>query len=52
MFKYDSLVHGEQSVIPNLHPQGPLVSTKQSSHSIAMEYANADPILATKTNVS
>lgn len=30
--------------------QGPLVSTKQSSHSIAMEYANADPILATKTN--
>ncbi|KAJ5299665.1 hypothetical protein N7476_011222 [Penicillium atrosanguineum] len=30
--------------------QGPLVSTKQSSHSIAMDYANADPTLATKTS--
>ncbi|KAJ5930433.1 hypothetical protein N7466_005926 [Penicillium verhagenii] len=30
--------------------QGPLVSTKQSSHNIAMEYANADPTFATKTN--
>ncbi|CAL5866474.1 uncharacterized protein PFLUO_LOCUS682 [Penicillium psychrofluorescens] len=29
--------------------QGPLVSTKQSSHAIAVEYANADPTLATKT---
>ncbi|KAJ5549016.1 hypothetical protein N7513_006250 [Penicillium frequentans] len=29
---------------------GPLVSPKQSSHSIAMEYANADPTFATKTN--
>lgn len=32
--------------------QGPLVSTKQSSHSIALDYSNADPTLATKTNVS
>jgi ubiquitin thioesterase protein OTUB1 len=30
--------------------QGPLVSTKQSSHSIALDYSNADPTLATKTN--
>ncbi|KAJ5114742.1 hypothetical protein NUU61_000501 [Penicillium alfredii] len=30
--------------------QGPLVSTKQSSHSIALDYANADPTLSTKTN--
>ncbi|KAJ5594284.1 uncharacterized protein N7459_000492 [Penicillium hispanicum] len=29
--------------------QGPLVSIKQSSHSIAMDYANADPTLVTKT---
>lgn len=32
--------------------QGPLVSTKQSSHSIALDYSNADPTLARKTNVS
>lgn len=32
--------------------QGPLVSIKQSSHSIALDYSNADPTLATKTNVS
>lgn len=32
--------------------QGPLVSNKQSSHSIALDYSNADPTLATKTNVS
>ncbi|GAT28200.1 ubiquitin thiolesterase [Aspergillus luchuensis] len=31
--------------------QGPPVSTKQSSSVIAMEYANADPTFATKTNV-
>ncbi|KAJ5111139.1 hypothetical protein N7532_001674 [Penicillium argentinense] len=30
--------------------KGPLVSTKQSSHNIAMEYANADPAFARKTN--
>ncbi|KAJ5692386.1 Ovarian tumor otubain [Penicillium macrosclerotiorum] len=30
--------------------QGPLVSPKQSSHTIALEYANADPTLATKTS--
>ncbi|KAJ5555092.1 hypothetical protein N7535_007537 [Penicillium sp. DV-2018c] len=30
--------------------QGPLVSNKQSSHSIALDYSNADPTLATKTN--
>ncbi|KAJ5162162.1 hypothetical protein N7492_007554 [Penicillium capsulatum] len=30
--------------------QGPLVSNKESSHGIALEYANADPTLATKTN--
>ncbi|KAJ5623116.1 hypothetical protein N7490_011721 [Penicillium lividum] len=30
--------------------QGPLVSPKQSSQGIAMEYANADPIYATKTS--
>ncbi|KAJ5965652.1 hypothetical protein N7481_012366 [Penicillium waksmanii] len=30
--------------------QGPLVSTKQSSHTIALDYANADPTLAAKTN--
>ncbi|KAJ5800940.1 uncharacterized protein N7518_003008 [Penicillium psychrosexuale] len=30
--------------------QGPLVSIKQSSHSIALDYSNADPTLATKTN--
>ncbi|KAJ5769137.1 hypothetical protein N7520_003696 [Penicillium odoratum] len=30
--------------------QGPLVSPKQSSQSIAMEYANADPTFATKTS--
>ncbi|KAJ5288842.1 Ovarian tumor otubain [Penicillium angulare] len=29
---------------------GPLVSPKQSSHAIAMEYANADPTFATKTS--
>ncbi|KAJ5885158.1 Ovarian tumor otubain [Penicillium taxi] len=30
--------------------QGPLVSNKQSSHSIALDYANADPTLVTKTS--
>ncbi|KAA8645696.1 uncharacterized protein ATNIH1004_007115 [Aspergillus tanneri] len=30
--------------------QGPLVSAKQSSSTIAMEYANADPAFATKTS--
>ncbi|OJJ34172.1 hypothetical protein ASPWEDRAFT_173594 [Aspergillus wentii DTO 134E9] len=30
--------------------QGPLVSAKQNSSSIAVDYANADPTLATKTN--
>ncbi|KAK1144895.1 hypothetical protein N8T08_004908 [Aspergillus melleus] len=30
--------------------QGPLVSAKQSSSAIAMEYANADPTFATKTS--
>ncbi|KAJ5124209.1 Ovarian tumor otubain [Penicillium bovifimosum] len=30
--------------------QGPLVSNKQSSHSIALDYSNADSTLATKTN--
>lgn len=30
--------------------QGPLVSPKQSSDAIALEYANADPSLATKTS--
>lgn len=30
--------------------QGPLVSTKQSTQAIAMDYANADPTLATKTS--
>jgi hypothetical protein len=32
--------------------QGLLVSPKQSSHDIALEYANADPAFATKTAVS
>lgn len=32
--------------------QGLLVSPKQSSHNIALEYANADPAFATKTSVS
>ena len=31
--------------------QGPLVSTKESTQAIAMDYANADPTLATKTSV-
>jgi ubiquitin thioesterase protein OTUB1 len=31
---------------------GLLVSPKQSSHNIALEYANADPTFATKTSVS
>ncbi|CAG8002094.1 unnamed protein product [Penicillium salamii] len=30
--------------------QGPAVSTKQASHSIALDYSNADPTLAAKTN--
>ncbi|CAI7578116.1 unnamed protein product [Penicillium glandicola] len=41
-----------QKLSNNYQPeiQGPLVSTKQSSHSIALDYSNADPTLATKTN--
>lgn len=35
----------------HVHLKGPPVSTKQSSSVIAMEYANADPTFATKTNV-
>lgn len=31
--------------------QGALVSTKESTQAIAMDYANADPTLATKTSV-
>ena len=34
-----------------MSPQVPFVSTKQSSHGIAMDYADADPTLATKTSV-
>lgn len=31
--------------------QGPLVSEKLPSYAISVEYANADPTLATKTSV-
>ncbi|KAJ6031493.1 Ovarian tumor otubain [Penicillium herquei] len=41
-----------QKLSNNYEPeiQGPLVSPKQSSHGISMEYANADPTFITKTN--
>jgi hypothetical protein len=35
-----------------LIPQEPLVSTKQLSNRIALEYADADPTLATKASVN
>ncbi|CAG7990076.1 unnamed protein product [Penicillium nalgiovense] len=45
MERFQKLSNSYQSDV-----QGPLVSTKQSSHSIALDYSNADPTLATKTN--
>lgn len=35
-----------------LIPQDPLVSTKQLSNRTALDYANADPTLATKASVN
>ncbi|KAJ5780481.1 Ovarian tumor otubain [Penicillium paradoxum] len=45
MERFQKLSNSYQPDIP-----GPLVSAKQSSHSIALDYSNADPTLVTKTN--
>ncbi|KAL4805524.1 peptidase C65 Otubain-domain-containing protein [Aspergillus unguis] len=44
MERYQELSNRYEPELP-----GPLVSQKQSTHLIAMEYANADPAFATKT---